>query len=460
MCGRRFTVAARAERICDTITGAWGARSMADTVVLEGAICDGSGHGGCAASCLLYWKDAWLRRVDARADASVVAPRPMTAARESLLALVVAQRDERARHGAPIRFRCQATQAIEASVAGVGEGSAARMSVAYTYGQRRRRSLRAGHGACGRDGDRPRSSGWLSEPPRCEAAAAKSTRTPTLDLQPGRVGAGQEPRRDRSDSERQGQEPRPLVRPRDAAVLWPGVPGEASSRPAHRRAHRRDDRAVAATASRSRARRAPASTAWGAGSVPERSTRTGGKAGSNASSPRRSVGLPTVRSQHASRRPSDAAQTAHGRPDRDRRASCCCRAVRGRARCSRSPPWQDAASVDARPRRRRRCVPDGSLPGVAGRVAAAGSRSGVVRLAGRCRVVDGRGAVRVPVPVPVGRREHGPRMGDVEPQRRLRDRLRRGVTGGRDRAGVLLLPVVPVEPRRVDGGVRQGCTPT
>jgi hypothetical protein len=30
---------------------------------LEGARCDGSAHGGCQASCLLYWKDAWLKPV-------------------------------------------------------------------------------------------------------------------------------------------------------------------------------------------------------------------------------------------------------------------------------------------------------------------------------------------------------------------------------------------------------------
>src|SRR5579859_4615199 len=61
-CGQRFKVTARAERVCDTIV--WpGTRSMADTVLLEDRRCDGSGHGGCAAECLLYWKEAWLRLV-------------------------------------------------------------------------------------------------------------------------------------------------------------------------------------------------------------------------------------------------------------------------------------------------------------------------------------------------------------------------------------------------------------
>ena len=69
-------------------------------------------------------------------------------------------------------------------------------------------------------------------------------------------------------------------------------------------------------------------------------------------------------------------------------------------------------------------------------------------------------ALRVPVPVPGRRREHGQRMGDVEPQRRLRDELRGGVSGGADRAGLHLLPVVPVRTpvcRWVSPGA---CTPT
>jgi hypothetical protein len=34
-------------------------------VYLDDLRCDGSGHGGCQAGCKIYWKEAWLRRVDA-----------------------------------------------------------------------------------------------------------------------------------------------------------------------------------------------------------------------------------------------------------------------------------------------------------------------------------------------------------------------------------------------------------
>ena len=63
--GRRFTVSRRVEKICDTIA-ATGSRRVHDTVYLEDLRCDGSGHGGCQAGCRIYWKEAWLRRVDGR----------------------------------------------------------------------------------------------------------------------------------------------------------------------------------------------------------------------------------------------------------------------------------------------------------------------------------------------------------------------------------------------------------
>ena len=65
-CGRRLRVFRRAHKTCDT-TGRVGSghesRSMKGAVHLEGARCDGRGHGGCEAGCLIFWKEAWLRRV-------------------------------------------------------------------------------------------------------------------------------------------------------------------------------------------------------------------------------------------------------------------------------------------------------------------------------------------------------------------------------------------------------------
>jgi hypothetical protein len=58
-CGRKMQVYKRAHKTCDTvypIRGRWVNR----TVHLE-TRCDGSAHGGCQASCLFFWKEAWLK---------------------------------------------------------------------------------------------------------------------------------------------------------------------------------------------------------------------------------------------------------------------------------------------------------------------------------------------------------------------------------------------------------------
>jgi hypothetical protein len=64
-CGQRFTVYKRAHKTCDTIDSYTG-RRMVDTVHLEGLRCDGAAHDGCQAGCLLFWKEAWLKRAPAQ----------------------------------------------------------------------------------------------------------------------------------------------------------------------------------------------------------------------------------------------------------------------------------------------------------------------------------------------------------------------------------------------------------
>jgi hypothetical protein len=63
-CGKRFRVYKRADKTCDTIDKT-GARRMDNAVHLEGLRCDGEAHGGCQAGCLVFWKEAWLKRVQA-----------------------------------------------------------------------------------------------------------------------------------------------------------------------------------------------------------------------------------------------------------------------------------------------------------------------------------------------------------------------------------------------------------
>ena len=72
-CGQRFRVAKRAHKTCDFINHT-GGRALPRSVHLEGLRCDGAAHGGCQAACLLFWKDAWLRRPGEPASSPVVTP--------------------------------------------------------------------------------------------------------------------------------------------------------------------------------------------------------------------------------------------------------------------------------------------------------------------------------------------------------------------------------------------------
>jgi hypothetical protein len=62
-CGKRFRVFKRADKTCDNIKQ-WSIRRVEHAVHLTGVRCDGSSHGNCDAGCLIFWKEAWLRKVE------------------------------------------------------------------------------------------------------------------------------------------------------------------------------------------------------------------------------------------------------------------------------------------------------------------------------------------------------------------------------------------------------------
>src|SRR5208282_5641039 len=62
-CGKQFRVYKRSDKTCDTISNS-GGRRMWNTVHLDDVRCDGAAHDGCQARCLIYWKEAWLKRVE------------------------------------------------------------------------------------------------------------------------------------------------------------------------------------------------------------------------------------------------------------------------------------------------------------------------------------------------------------------------------------------------------------
>ena len=113
LCGRRFVVDRRADRVCDTVHYS-GSRKPPRSVLLADLRCDGSAHGGCQAECRFIWKEAWLREVAPDAPA----PAPVDA---SDLADLVARTAAHVRHRIEAnghseeRWWCQATELPNAS---------------------------------------------------------------------------------------------------------------------------------------------------------------------------------------------------------------------------------------------------------------------------------------------------------------------------------------------------------
>jgi hypothetical protein len=112
-CGRRLVVDKRAEKICDTIYPL-GSRRLPDTVLLGSLRCDGSGHDGCQADCRLFWKEAWLRRVQPGAS---IATMDDEASRQQLEAVLASNTNFTSEvNGEPAtRYRCQNTELHRAS---------------------------------------------------------------------------------------------------------------------------------------------------------------------------------------------------------------------------------------------------------------------------------------------------------------------------------------------------------
>jgi hypothetical protein len=125
-CGKRFRVHKLAHKACDSISNT-GMYRMENAVHLAGTRCDGQAHGGCMATCMLYWKEAWLKRVDAGAPPSPPAPAPVPDAfqplplvsasagsactREALIQATRAEPDDSGEE----RWSCQATEMPKAA---------------------------------------------------------------------------------------------------------------------------------------------------------------------------------------------------------------------------------------------------------------------------------------------------------------------------------------------------------
>src|SRR2546425_7932204 len=64
-CGKRFRVSRRALKTCiyGPVIGMLGF-STDDILVLDDVRCSGAAHDGCQKACTIFWREAWLRKVD------------------------------------------------------------------------------------------------------------------------------------------------------------------------------------------------------------------------------------------------------------------------------------------------------------------------------------------------------------------------------------------------------------
>lgn len=110
-CGKRFQVFKSAHKTADTCED-YLIRRLENTVHLGDLRCDGAAHGGCQAACLLYWREAWIKRVSGPGNASPSTPEPAAAVRDRL-----AKGTKQPHNGAkPECYRCQATEIRKASL--------------------------------------------------------------------------------------------------------------------------------------------------------------------------------------------------------------------------------------------------------------------------------------------------------------------------------------------------------
>lgn len=108
-CGRTLPVTQRADKTC---AGDGVVRRMHNTVHLQKARCDGSAHGGCQASCLMFWKEAWLERVE---NGSAPASPALGEEEQAYVDRTLHPATREPTEAGATRYRCQATDIPGAS---------------------------------------------------------------------------------------------------------------------------------------------------------------------------------------------------------------------------------------------------------------------------------------------------------------------------------------------------------
>lgn len=104
-CGKRYRVSRRVVKICTSGAGSSIRAFRSDDVVfLDGLRCSGADHDGCQKACMIFWRDAWLRKV----DDDVASPVAASGGTEQLRARL------KTSYG-PKTFFCQASELLKAA---------------------------------------------------------------------------------------------------------------------------------------------------------------------------------------------------------------------------------------------------------------------------------------------------------------------------------------------------------
>ena len=114
-CGKTYHVYKRADKTCDTINKS-GGRRMQKTVHLDNLRCNGKAHGDCEASCLLFWKEVWLEKVDENQTINNNEnTRQLSSKNYTSSFNLLSQSAQVADNEGTVNYKCQATELYKAS---------------------------------------------------------------------------------------------------------------------------------------------------------------------------------------------------------------------------------------------------------------------------------------------------------------------------------------------------------
>ena len=202
-CGRRFQVSRRALNICNS--GPYPDMrgfTRDDVVLLDDLRCSGAGHDGCQKGCLIFWREAWLRKVKNAAPENTADLRDGDRLRARLRTLV-----------RPNFYFCQASELLK-----VTKTLSQKQRIANCIGE-----IRGGN--CSPFEMVRRIGIWLLWRLRrlilgtYARGTKKSTPTESLNLRPRRTGRSQIAGQHHRDAEQDRAQPRPSVFPEYATVV-------------------------------------------------------------------------------------------------------------------------------------------------------------------------------------------------------------------------------------------------